>query len=435
MCAAPGAQRSIERRVAIGPDGDRSAIALGDRIRRNSRVADIGGLRVGDLALAVKPAADCDGAAAAIARRIDLGAIAHIHRGPGDGNGAARLARTAPGGIDRSTGIHRAIGACVQDNFTVVHRSAGRLDHAGVVDDVVLDAARGARGQENGSARSRYRSRIGNKCGLGILARVIDRRGDAVADKIVAIQIDGERLGPAEYDRAEIGLDYPFVGNLRRRQHHRAAIGGGDRALIYDRSARIGGRFREAETAVAEIIVADVRGRGQQRAHIHLRALAEQNTVGVDQPDISVCEQLPADGRCLGPGDPVDGKRCAVGLVEHNRGAARYREAVPVDQRLGAGLIHNRLRAAGRGDGGAADRNRTTRGPARHSRRGAKQGGSDKPAGCQQKPPQYSRSRVLHHRKLRSQNVIATSTRALLTALPLSLPGTACNVRAPSTAR
>ena len=195
-----------------------AAIALGDRIGADRGVADIGGVRIGDCAFAVQSAADLDRAAARVARRIDRGAVGHVHRAARHIDRAAGLTRTSPRGVDRSAHIDRSVRAGIEIDLAVMRGDGRCLDLAGVVDDVVLDVFHRAGRQQNTSAGRCNRARIRDQRGtrrLRAFRRRRHRRGDLVAQEIVAIEIDGELARAAQDDRAEIGLDDALVRDLR----------------------------------------------------------------------------------------------------------------------------------------------------------------------------------------------------------------------------
>ena len=98
-----------------------------------------------------------------------------------------------------------------------------------------------------------------------------------------------------------------------------------------------------------EIAIPDVQGRGHQTADIHGRPLAEHDAVGVDQHHLAVGRQPAADQRGVGGCDPVQDHGRGIGLKKGYRPLGPDIEALPLKDRLGAGL-GNGHGAAGFGD-------------------------------------------------------------------------------------
>ena len=205
--------------------------------------------------------------------------------------------------------------------FAVLRRHAGRLDHAGVVDDVVDDVARRARRHQHMSAIGGDRAAVGHQRGLraavGFFGVCLTGVDDGEAQQIVAGEIDAERARAGQHDVAHIGLDQALIVDAGAREDGRAAARGLDRALVDDRSVGIGRGDAEIVVARNEIGIAHVGGRGDQPADIDLAALAEQHAVGVDQPDFPVANRLPSI---------TDGER-AQHAVERDGGGIGLQEA------------------------------------------------------------------------------------------------------------
>ena len=101
---------------------------------------------------------------------------------------------------------------------------------------------------------------------------------------MVAVEIQREGIGAAQHGVTGIGLDQSVIDDRGRRQHHRAAAGRCDLALVDD------GIPATAEIVAAfdEILVGDVRCGGQQASDIDAGIVAEQDTIGIEQPDLAV---------------------------------------------------------------------------------------------------------------------------------------------------
>ncbi|MDH4318039.1 MAG: hypothetical protein OEV64_06585, partial [Desulfobulbaceae bacterium] len=107
----------------------------------------------------------------------------------------------------------------------------------------------------------------------------------------------------------------------------------------------------EVEFPGHEVIVLDVVSGGDERGHIHLRILAEEDTVGIHQHDSAIgCELAKNLGR-VWAGDPVQRDGVAGRLDKTGLFTIPDAKAVPVDDRL--------IRTLGDGDlgrGWLADR-------------------------------------------------------------------------------
>lgn len=99
--------------------------------------------------------------------------------------------------------------------------------------------------------------------------------------------------------------------------------------------------------------VIDVERGGDQPADVDLRALAEQNAVGVDQPHLAVSVEAAKDLAAVGVENAVDGDGGGRGLPEVHRFLLRNIEALPVEREVLAGLLD------GGGGAGLGDAART----------------------------------------------------------------------------
>lgn len=91
-----------------------------------------------------------------------------------------------------------------------------------------------------------------------------------------------------------------------------------------------------------KILVGYIRRGGEQAVHIHPGRWAEQDTVRIDQPDVSVGLQLPEQLRRVVADDPVEGDGTLAGLIEFCQFTRVDAETVPVDDSPVAGLVHDR---------------------------------------------------------------------------------------------
>jgi len=130
-------------------------------------------------------------------------------------------------------------------------------------------------------------------------------------------------------------LNQPVVDDGRRRQHHRATAGRGDRAPVDDGIAAAA----EIVAALQEILVGNVGRGGEQAAHIDASIVAEQHAIGIEQPHLAVGADGAVDVGDVRTGDAVQGDGAGIGLVELDGGAGADRKILPVDNGLGCRLI------------------------------------------------------------------------------------------------
>ena len=242
-----------------------------------------------------------------------------------DGDIAAIADGAGRGVDDRTVGQrHRALAG----------RDGVGLDHAVGIEGLALHAVDGGGGALGDLGRRR-------------------RVGDLVAPQAIAGGVDGETAGGAQLDAAPRGGDGAGIGDLRRRQHHRAAgirlqrAEVGDVALSRDRG----------ETVAAGQIIAVGQGRtGQQQAGgADGAAGADGDAVGIKQEQAAVGLQLAVDLRGLAAGHPVEQGGGGRGLDEFHRFAGADGKIRPVDHRLRRGL-GDRQDVAGLAEADAADR-------------------------------------------------------------------------------
>ena len=332
--AAHRADDAGEIGEAVRPHDQRAAIAAAGSVGldRGAAHRDVRGVprRPG----AVQIAADMHCAAAGRARGVDPGVVGDCDVMSADVDEAAGLAVAVAGSGDRAAHIHIAVAA-VDHDFAVLQPGAGRGDDAGVVDHRAGDVRRCACGHDHTAAIVGLdRAGVGDAC-LAVIG-LAGRCRDGVAQQIVAVEIDREGARAAEHHGAGIGLDQALIVDDRARQDDGAAIAGADRALVDDRGT---GAAAEAETAIGEVAVRNVRRRGEEAADIHLRAAAEQDAVAVDQPDLAVGQNAAIDRGWRRADDAIERDRSRARLVEAHRTAGRDRKTVPVDQRAIGRLV------------------------------------------------------------------------------------------------
>ena len=242
----------------------------------------------------------------------------------GNFDAASGLSGDRAGGIQGAAHTHRAtLPVAQQPDYSVVVLDGLRFDDAGVVNCALQQARRRFRGQQHLAT-----------IGLDQAAIPCQRVHRALIYRDVEQAISGniERDGVAgsERHRAEPGDDGALVAYVGAQQRDIAAVGV-DGALIQYRSSAAAGKLVSASHEVA---VADVEGGGNQTPDIHLRALAEQDAIRIDQEYLAVGQQAAEDARRIRSQHPVEGDRIAVGLNEANHFALADAETLPVDRHI-----------------------------------------------------------------------------------------------------
>ena len=321
----------------VGPEDDLAAVALIDGIGLDCGIkAEEGRGGVRRRAGSLVVTAEEHRAPAGVTRSIDQRAAIdsdpvgqQLHRAAGlAGAGAIRVDRAA---VQDCTGRH----AAQQDDVAgaVFHRA--RLDHAGVVHDAREQGIPGAGGHEDLPAvRPDHAAVFGQAAQHALVHLQVDQ----------AVTAEGQRGGTAraQRDGAEPRGDQPLIADLRAEQHHIAASGRVDRALIGDAA-----RARAAEGALAAVQagIIQVQGGGDESPDVHLGVRPEEDAVRVEQIDLAVGIDPPEDQRAVGVGDAVDRDGGGRGLDEVHRLQRRKVEALPVERQILARLRHCRGRA------------------------------------------------------------------------------------------
>ena len=142
---------------------------------------------------------------------------------------------------------------------------------------------------------------------------------------------------------ALISDDRAGIADLRAHQRDLAALLAADRAFVDDltRAAAL----HEPIAPGQKIAVAHVQGRGDQAAHVDLRALAEQHARAINHIHLTVGVQRAHDLAGLTAHHSVQRGRLRARLLELHRRLAPNVETLPVDDRPVAALRH-RHRAA-----------------------------------------------------------------------------------------
>ena len=168
-------------------------------------------------------------------------------------------------------------------------------------------------------------------------------RGEIVQGTLVDTQVDqlpaaeGQcfRTAGAQRDRSQLRADDALVRDLIAEQGDVAAVRGLNRPLIDD-TARTGPA--EAAQVGTERRVAHVERRSGQSADVDLRALAEQDAIGIDQPDLPIRIETPEYLTAAVAQDAVDRNRRRARLNEIDDFVGRDIETLPVQEQVGARL-------------------------------------------------------------------------------------------------
>ena len=334
----------LEVGVVLGPQHGGAAIAA---LRRGD--VDGGGLvhhhlrGVADLAILALPAsADIHLAAAGLAgggglagcRKVDVAAfqrdLAALPR-RAVGQQAARLA-------------HHATVAAIQHDLAAAAFQSLRLDGAAVVHHRVQQHVPAASGQEHLA--------VGRRDQAGVFHQGVD---DATTDRhrhqAAVVQLQGDLVRRRQHGLARRRGDGAAVLDLAAGQHDVAARRGHQVALVDDLG--VGAAAAQVVAARHEVGGAEILGGGQQARHVHLRILAEQDTVGVQDDDLAVGLQASQDLRAAGPHHPVQRHRVAVGLDEAHGVLRANVETLPLGDQLLRLLLDGHL-VAGRADAALA---------------------------------------------------------------------------------
>ena len=310
--AVGGGDGRIDVDVAIGDQGQRCWPATGrpGHCIVDEDVAILGASAVGgDLDVVGHQLSGQGRAGDVVARRTANGEVLRVDQpgaGPAGGRGRgdphagihvhacsrrfheAAIATAGCAGVQRPTHVDSA-GLHVaqqQDAASAVLQGPG-LDHAGVVDGGMQQAARGLRGHQYTPTICADKPAVFSQC--------IDRTGGHChVQQAVAGHVHGDGVARGQCYRAQAGHDDALVADAPAHQRDVAAVTGGDAALIDDRART---RARERVFARLEVGIAEVHGRGKQAADIHRGSLSKKNAVRVQQEHPTVGIQVTQDQR------------------------------------------------------------------------------------------------------------------------------------------
>ncbi len=209
--------------------------------------------------------------------------------------------------------------------------------------DYTTDVLYGARFDDAGVVHHCSGKRIRSPCGNEYLpavgrnhAAVADQRTgragiDVITQQCAVVEIQGDGVTCDQRNRALRRSDAAGVGYGRGDQGDVASIGGIERALVVHLAGANHTAVAEHVVARHEIGVADVQGRCDQAADVHLCGAAEQYAVRIQNKDLAVGTEITEDLTRVLTEDTVEGDGRRVGLVEVHGFVAADAEALPID--------------------------------------------------------------------------------------------------------
>ena len=281
------------------------------------------------------------GAGGALRGRGGHGEVIAERDARGGGLDEAAVAGHGGAGVEAAVGDERTVLEIAEedDAALLAGREGAGFDHAVVVDRGGSEFVRGARGQQDPAAVGADGAAVVDH---GLEGAAFDREADEAA------QVQGDAVAGADEHLAAVGGEHAFVDDLRGEQGDDAAAAVADRgeAAVVRDDARAGSI--EDVITREEIVVADRERGGDEAADVDLRAGGEEDAVGIDQEDVAVGGERAADDGSFGARHAVEHDGGGVGLLEMHRVAGTDGEALPVDDRLGGGLVDGHRRPLGR---------------------------------------------------------------------------------------
>ena len=279
-----------------------------------------------------------------VAQHGDFAALAGRPRGAGD---AARFKHGLAAGLEHDPAILADDGAVGIEHAALADQRAGHADAAALGDD------------------------------LAQVQRLVVRCRDQHAQ----LRIAGVRqlhAAPGRQDHFAIRRrDDARVFHVRRDQQHLPALARIDHTSIADAAGYAAGR--ELVLAGQEVLIRHAQAGRHQTVHVHLRAVAEDDAVRVDQENLAIRFQAAQDLAGVLSRDAVEHGATAV-LLDEARDLARMDgKALPVDDGVGrvrdredvALLVERRLSVDHLRQGGVGLRGAETAGQQQCQRRAA----------------------------------------------------------------
>jgi len=163
------------------------------------------------------------------------------------------------------------------------HRS--RFHHAGIVDDAGKQCVLRSRGHDDAAAVGPQQSAV-----------VGDALEDAAVDLHVyearAAERECEGAACAQYHGTELRADHALIDHVITHKRRVATAGGGDRACVDDAGR---GVPAEASRTSREARIVQFECGGHQPADVDLSALAENDSVRVDEKYLAIGSEVAQD--------------------------------------------------------------------------------------------------------------------------------------------
>ena len=330
----------------VGPDDDLAAIASPERVGAElGALADVGEVRGRRAAAAVSVAADQNRAAArrAVGRQACARGYAHLVAQHLDS--AARRRFVAAAHIDLSAREDRRAGADETNDAAAVV-DARSADHAFVVDDVREHVPSGAAVEHDLATVGLNRPRVAH--GRARL-RAVREHGirDLEIQQPVAVEIQSRPRAGAEIDLPQIRHDESVVGDTAAEQSHGPARGRFDQPVVHHETGVA--LRREDVVAGREVLGRQVERARDERSHVDLRSLAEDDPVRIYQVNAAVGVQCAEHLARVLVEDAIQCHGRRGGLIESDALVPADVEGLPIDTEPLAALRDDRGRT-GLGD-------------------------------------------------------------------------------------
>ncbi len=296
-------------------------------------------------------AADMDSTASGLTTGVESGAGENTSIIGQHINLSALFARVTACCVERAAdqcGTPRLTAVSLNKDAALPGRHGRGLYGAGNINQTVDNLATGGGTQLYGAACSADGAGVPDQL---VFHLITDRH----RNQSVAIKINRRRIARRERHPAQSGADGAAVFDAGSNEADQSGLTGGNPAFIDNGGVRIAGAI-EGRAARHEFAVVDI-GRGRdQTVHIHMRRLAEEHPIGINQDDIAVGLQITRHGGRIGAVDAVEGGGAGAGLMETGGFIRGDVKRAPVDDGAVAALMDVDVFDGG-GDGGAARRN------------------------------------------------------------------------------
>ena len=246
-------------------------------------------------------------------------------------------------GIQRAAVDHTAAHAFKHD-LAIDIANAHRTHQSGVVDGRCGEV-RNPRREHGPAAVGQHLPAVTHSRRTGeCCARNLD------ADQAIASQIERHARAREERSSALGGTDYAGVVHHFGSQHHKAAVGRANHALIDDAGALSG--IGQHVAAGHEIGVSNIRGARKQAANIHRRSFSKQDAMRIDEEDAAIGREVAKNLAGRAANHPIQDDSRRRRLDELHEFVIADIELLPVDGRRRRGLVDDRADGIGRANAG-----------------------------------------------------------------------------------